>query len=69
MRTRTNTILYRYPCSVGNRFECPYEYEKGKVSNTKFDVEDLFNLAKMAFAVEIALAKSKKGRCNDPDKE
>ena len=49
-----------YPCSVANRFECPYEYEKGKVSNTKFDVEDLFNLAKMPFAVEIALAKARK---------
>ncbi|MGC2383302.1 MAG: hypothetical protein WA631_09380 [Nitrososphaeraceae archaeon] len=47
-----------YPCHVVNRFECPYE--KGKVSNTKFDVEDLFNLAKMPFAVEIALAKARK---------
>ena len=46
----------KYPCSVANRFECPYDYMKGKVSNAKFDVEGLFELASMAFAVEIALA-------------
>jgi hypothetical protein len=37
-----------YPCHVVNRFECPYE--KGKVSNRKFDLEDLFELANVAFA-------------------
>ena len=47
-----------YPCHVVNRFECPYE--KGKSSNTKFSVEDLFELASMAFAVEIALAVARK---------
>ncbi|MGA7898790.1 MAG: hypothetical protein WCA39_08005, partial [Nitrososphaeraceae archaeon] len=44
-----------YPCPVANRFECPYDCKKGKISNTKFDVEDLFELANMAFAVEIAI--------------
>ena len=33
---------------------------KGKSSNAKFDVEDLFELAKIAFAVEIALAVARK---------
>ena len=55
---RTRTILSRYPCPVTNRFECPYE--KGKSSNARFDVEDLFELANMAFAVEIALAVARK---------
>jgi hypothetical protein len=32
----------------------------GKISSTKFDVEDLFELARMAFAVEIALAVARK---------
>jgi hypothetical protein len=48
----------QYPCHVENRFECPYEKEKG--SDTRFSVEDLFELAKMAFAVEIALAVARK---------
>jgi hypothetical protein len=48
----------QYPCSVTNRFECPYE--KGKGSDTIFNVEDLFELASMAFAVEIALAVARK---------
>ena len=43
-----NTLL-EYPCRIANRFECPYE--KGKLSDAKFDVEDLFELANMAFAV------------------
>ena len=47
-----------YPCHVVNRFECPYE--KGKVSNRKFDLEDLFELANVAFAVEVALAVARK---------
>jgi hypothetical protein len=46
-----------YPCHVENRFECPYE--KGK-SGAKFDVEDLFELANMAFAVEVTLAVARK---------
>ena len=48
----------QYPCSIANRFECPYE--NGKSSNAKFDVDDLYDLASMAFAVEIALAVARK---------
>ena len=47
-----------YSCHVVNRFECPYE--KGKPSDTKVDVNVLFELACMAFAVEIALAIARK---------
>jgi hypothetical protein len=50
--------LLRYPCHIENRFECPYE--KGKESDSRFNVEDLFELANMAFAVEIALAVARK---------
>jgi hypothetical protein len=49
-----------YPCPVVNRFECPYDCDKGKVSNTEFEVEDLFELANMAFVVEIAIAVARK---------
>jgi hypothetical protein len=48
----------QYPCSVVNRFECPYE--KGKESDARFGVDDLYDLASMAFAVEIALAVARK---------
>jgi hypothetical protein len=53
----------QYPCQVVNRFQCPYERINTKeedVANTNsyFDVEDLFRLHRMAFAVEIALAKA-----------
>jgi hypothetical protein len=47
-----------YPCHVENRFECPYE--EGKGSDTRFNVGNLFELAKMAFAVEIALAVARR---------
>jgi hypothetical protein len=50
----------RYPCHVVNRFECPYDCKKGMVSNAELGVEDLFELARMAFAVEIALAVARK---------
>jgi len=50
----------QYPCHVENRFECPYNYEKGKGSDVRFNVENLFELANMAFAVEIALAMARK---------
>ena len=50
--------IIQYPCSIVDRFECPYE--KGKVSNIRFDVEDLFELANMTFAVEISLAIARK---------
>ena len=53
-----NNTPPEYPCSVANRFECPYE--NGKSSNAKFDVDDLYDLASMAFAVEIALAVARK---------
>ena len=53
---QSNPILY--PCPVANKFECPYD--KGKSSNARFDVEGLFEVAKMAFAVEIALAAARK---------
>jgi hypothetical protein len=54
-----NNNFIQYPCPIVNRFECPYE--KDKVSkNANFDVEDLFELEKMVFAVEIALAVAKK---------
>ena len=56
MRTRDNPV--QYPCHVENRFECPYE--KGKKFDARFNVEDLFELANMAFAVEIALAVARK---------
>jgi hypothetical protein len=49
---KNNSMLY--PCHVENRFECPYE--KGKGSDARLNVEDLFDIAEMAFAVEIALA-------------
>ena len=47
-----------YPCRIVNRFECPYG--KGKQPDTKFGVDDLYDLASMAFAVEIALAVARK---------
>lgn len=49
-----------YPCPVTNRFECPYNYEKGRWSDTKFGVDDLYDLASMAFAVEISLAVARR---------
>ena len=56
----------QYPCKVVNRFRCPYEITNVKrdddlgAKNSIFGVEDLFRLERMAFAVEIALAKSRK---------
>jgi hypothetical protein len=38
----------QYPCPVAKRFECPYDNKKGKISNARFDVEDLFELANIA---------------------
>jgi hypothetical protein len=51
-----NTVMYPRP--VANRFECPYG--KGSLADAKFDVKNLFELQKMAFAVEIALAVARK---------
>ena len=43
-----------------NRFACPYEYEEGNASDKKIVVEDLFELAGIAFAIEISLAVARK---------
>jgi len=53
-----NNSAPEYPCRVVNRFECPYE--KGKSSNVEVDVDELFDLANMAFAVEISLAVARR---------
>ena len=55
----------QYPCEVVNRFQCPYEGTNIKRNdvlgvNTNFNIEGLFSLERMAFAVEIALAKARK---------
>jgi hypothetical protein len=50
----------QYPCHIENKFECPYDYEKEKGPEATFNVKDLFELAKMAFAVEISLALARK---------
>jgi hypothetical protein len=52
----------QYPCEVVNRFQCPYERNSDakRAVNSNFDVEDLFKLEKMAFAVEISLALAEK---------
>jgi hypothetical protein len=60
---KNNNNSVQYPCSVVNRFECPYEKDNVSSSvNTKkkFNVEDLFELEKMAFGVEFALAAAMK---------
>lgn len=55
-----------YPCQVVNRFQCPYKRTNVKedrdieAPTPDFDVDDLFRLHKMAFIVEIALAKARK---------
>jgi hypothetical protein len=49
-----------YPCQIVNKIECTYEKGRMANANARFDVEDLFNLEKMAFAVEIALATAQK---------
>jgi len=34
-----------YPCTVANRFECPYEKDKARIGeNANFDVDNLFYL-------------------------
>lgn len=48
----------QHPCHVENRFECPYGKRKG--SDARFNVGDLFELASMAFTVEIALAVARR---------
>lgn len=64
--TNEKQNLLQYPCEVVNRFRCPYERTNIKIEqnpgagNSNFNVEDLFKLEKMAFAVEISLAKARK---------
>jgi hypothetical protein len=55
----------QYSCNVVNRFQCPYECtsikdDDANFTNSTFDVEDLFRLQRMAFVVELALAKARK---------
>jgi hypothetical protein len=53
-----------YPCKVLNRFACPYDRKifvaaKQEYSATKrYDVDYLFYLSELTFAVELALAKA-----------
>jgi hypothetical protein len=55
-----------YPCRVLNRFACPYDKKivvdekdiTGSGIPKKPDVDDLFYLSELAFAVELALAKA-----------
>jgi hypothetical protein len=48
-----------YPCQVVNRFRCPFE-RSANGKDALFDVDDLFTLRELAFAVEISLAKARK---------
>jgi hypothetical protein len=61
----TSTSIY--PCPVLNIFECPYatdntnKGEDGKPEDEKltaFDTNDLFNLSKIAFQLELALGRA-----------
>jgi hypothetical protein len=63
--TNTNTNTPAYPCPVLNRFECPYdketrgdEYPYPYPLVPDIDVNHLFYLSNLAFAVELALAKA-----------
>jgi hypothetical protein len=50
-----------YPCNVLNRFACPYDKKSNNYTddNTKKpDVNYLFHLSELAFAVELVLAKA-----------
>jgi hypothetical protein len=53
-----------YPCKVLNRFSCPYDKKSNNYTiddvTKKPDVDYLFHLSKLAFAVELALASAKK---------
>jgi hypothetical protein len=53
-----------YPCKVLNRFVCPYDKKITEDTlddsiTKKPDVNDLFYLSELAFAVELALAKAR----------
>jgi hypothetical protein len=51
-----------YPCKVLNRFACPYDKKSNNYTmddnSKKPDVDYLFHLSEIAFAVELALAKA-----------
>jgi len=49
----------QYPCQVVNRFQCPFDRDATR-KGRQFDINDLFRLHKLAFAVEISLAKARK---------
>ena len=49
----------QYPCQVVNRFQCPFE-RNASGKDTPFNVDELFRLHKMAFAVELSLAEARK---------
>jgi len=57
-RNESNNNFMQYPCPVANKFECPYG--KANMADANFDIENFFELQKMAFAVEIALAVARK---------
>ena len=54
-----NGLGAEYPCQVVNRFQCPFE-RSANGKDTSFNVDDLFRLRELAFAVEISLAKARK---------
>ena len=49
-----------YPCKILNRFACPYDTKSNSYTmdgnSKKPDVDYLFHLSEIAFAVELALA-------------
>jgi hypothetical protein len=51
-----------YPCNVLNRFACPYDKKSNNYTldgnSKKPDVDYLFHLSEIAFAVELALARA-----------
>jgi hypothetical protein len=55
----SNGLGIQYPCQVVNRFQCPFERSANR-KETSFDLDDLFRLRDLAFAVEISLAKARK---------
>ena len=51
-----------YPCKILNRFACPYDKKSNNYTmdgnSKKPDVDYLFHLSEIAFALELALAKA-----------
>jgi hypothetical protein len=48
-----------YPCTIQNRFECPYDNREDKEAKS-VDVDQLFRLSEIAFLVELAFAEAEK---------